>query len=346
MTTLPVDTRAPSLVPRPKRPLQAPAELVDLVGRYGGPISLALLDPAYRRFEAPGIDGAICYRLAWGCAVASGDPVCAPDDALPLALRFCEAFRSRGRPAVFVGTGEAFAHAMAEHGASAIAFGGELHVDPRLDPARGGKGRELRKKLTHAHRAGLAVTEYAPDAVPSAALEAELEHVAASWTASRHGLQIFLTTVRLFEAPAITRWFYARAGERCVGVVTLTRLDARQGYLINHVLRTPDAPDGTSELLIAHALATLGGEGCPCAVMGPMPGRELADVRNLPPWSERFARRAYTRCSKAFHLGDRTHFFRKFQPTREVPAYLVFAPGRVGVRQLAGLLRAFNLSLA
>jgi lysylphosphatidylglycerol synthetase-like protein (DUF2156 family) len=179
---------------RRSRTQEAPVEVVELVRRYGGPVSLTLFDPAYRRFEVPEIDGTISYREAWGCVVAAGEPVCAPNNALWMALRFRECVRSKGGVVVFVGTGEAFARAMAACGASAIAFGSELHLNPRLDPARGPKGRELRKKLTHAHRAGLCVGEYDRRSSASVGVEDELERVAGAWTANRHGLQVFLTT--------------------------------------------------------------------------------------------------------------------------------------------------------
>jgi phosphatidylglycerol lysyltransferase len=352
-----METSRPSSIPyvgpydrdtsrRRGRVQEVPARVAELVQRFGGPVSTAMFDPVYRRFEWPGIEGAIAYREAFGCVVVPGDPVCAPEDAVPLARRLCDAARESGRVTVFAATSESFAEAISRHGASAIAFGSEIQFDPRLDAMRGASGRELRKKISHAHRAGIVVGEYARDAFPSARVENELDRVAEAWLENRHGVQVFLTGVRLFEAPTVTRWFHARVDERYVGVLTTLRLDARDGYLFHHSLRTPDAPDGTSEALIVGALHALADEGCTFATFGPVPNRALGAMLNVSPRGEWFARRAYATCSEAFGLAARAHYDRKFQPTRESPSYLVFDPPRVGIRQHGGLLRAFNVSFA
>jgi lysylphosphatidylglycerol synthetase-like protein (DUF2156 family) len=177
-------------------------------------------------------------------------------------------------------------------------------------------------------------------------LERELDRVARSWLEGRRGPQVFLTGVRLFEAPDVTRFIHVREADRYVGVLTMVRLDQRDGYLLNHVLTTPDAPDGTSELLIAHALETLRVEGCRYATFGPAPDTELGKVMNLSPLSERVARKVFATCSQTFRLDARARYRRKFQIAREEPSYLVFDPPRIGPKQMAGILRAFNVSLA
>src|SRR5206468_1950626 len=100
------------------------------------------------------------YRTAMGSVVAIGDPVCAVDEAVTLARAFTAAARRKGLASVFAATTERFAMRMAEHGAAAIEFGRELIFDPRRDSSAGSKGRELRKKLTHARRSGLHAGEY------------------------------------------------------------------------------------------------------------------------------------------------------------------------------------------
>ena len=147
---------------------------------------------------------------------------------------------------------------------------------------------------------------------------------------------MFLARVRLFEAPAVTRFFYVRHGDRYVGVLTTVRLDNRDGYLLNHILASPDAPVGTSELLIAHAIETLGVEGCGVATFGPAPSDELGNVLNLSSFSERVARRIYRLCGEKLHLDARTRFRRKFQALSESASYLVFDPPRISRARSAG----------
>jgi lysylphosphatidylglycerol synthetase-like protein (DUF2156 family) len=319
---------------------------VQWVRTYGNAVSTALFDPACARFTTRGVDGAIAYKMGWGCAVAIGDPICSPDDHITLARAFQSAAGKRGLATVFAVTSEPFAQTMASYGAAAVGFGKELILDPERDPSKGSKGRELRKKLIYAQKAGLRAGEYDRANFANGMVERELEQLARAWLDNRRGPQIFLTGVRLFEAPDVTRYFHVRDGDRYVGLLTTLRLDSRDGYLLNHILTTPDAPDGTSELLIAHTLSTLGREGCRFATFGPAPECEIGGVMNLPAWSERIARKVFAECSEAFHLDARTRYRRKFQVAREEPSYLVFDPPRIGPKQIGGVLRAFNVSLA
>ena len=66
-------------------PLSSP---VELVRRYGGPLSHAALDPSRSIFRAPGIDGLIGFLVLKRCAVVFGDPVCAPEHKIALADAF------------------------------------------------------------------------------------------------------------------------------------------------------------------------------------------------------------------------------------------------------------------
>ena len=337
----------PRLGPALTNEVYAPApEIVELVCKHGMSASNALFDPGCSQFRVRGVDGLVPYRMAWGSVVAIGEPVCAREDSVTLARALTAAARRRGLATVYAVTSPWFANRMAEHGAAAIAFGSEVQLDPGADPTRGSKGRELRKKLNHAARAGLRAGEYDHENFASRFVEAELTRVAEEWLRNRRGPQVFLTGIRLFEAPAITRHFHVRYGDRYVGVLTAMRLETRDGYLLNQIVTTPDAPDGTSELLITHALATLGSEGCHFATFGAAPADSLGAMMNVSPWSERLARKVFDAAGEAFHLDARAHYRRKFQAANEEPAFLVFDPPRIRLRQVAALLRAFNVSLA
>lgn len=331
----------------PARESSVGREVAELVIRYGGPVASGLLDPRVQVFRAPGIDGVIGYRRSWGCAVAIGDPVCAPDDSTRLAEAFRAFCRERGWSTMYAVAGPAFAEQAVARGCAVVEFGEELILDPRRDPQAGGKGRELRKKVSHAKREGASAREYMPGEFGrNRALEKEMEDCVAEWLRGRSGPQIYMAGVKLFEAREGRRWFYATAGDRVVGVLAMLRMEARQGYLLEHLLAVPDAPTGTTELLGATGLAALGADGCGFATFGPAPAAHLGAIHNLGKASEAIARRVYDSAASVFHLDARTRYRRKFQIARTEPAYVVCDPARVGVREIVGVLRAFNVSLA
>jgi lysylphosphatidylglycerol synthetase-like protein (DUF2156 family) len=316
----------------------------ELVVRYGGPVASGLLDPRYRPFSSSEVEGVVGYQESWGCAVALGDPVCGARDLARLTARFREHCAGGGRHTLFAAGSAQLAAIVCGWGGAAVEFGETLIFDPQLDPQAGPRGRELRKKVQRARRDGARVQEHRQR--ESLSVEQALDELAERWLAARHGLQMYLSRVRLFD-PAVVgrRWFYARAGGRVVGVLTLLRLEARGGYLIEHLLAAPDAPVGTAELLVTECFALLGAEACRFATFGPAPAAQLGRVRNLGRASERFARYVFETLSRVFHLDGRSQFQRKFRVTAVEPAYLVFDPPSVGIWHALGVMRAFNVSV-
>jgi lysylphosphatidylglycerol synthetase-like protein (DUF2156 family) len=318
----------------------------ELVVQYGSAVSSALLDPACTIFRSPGIRGVIGYRVGLGCAVALGEPVCAPEDVSRLADAFRDFCKARGWHTTYAVAGPAFKEIAVAKGYAAVEFGEELILDPQRDPEAGSKGRELRKKVNHAKRDGLGVLEHDPAAGRDARLEGAMENVAKAWLEGRSGPQIFLAKVRLFADPEGKRWFYAKQGDEVVGVLTMLRLESRDGWLLDHLLATPDAPIGTTEILVTAGLAALRQEGCRFATFGAAPAAQLGVIENLSPFSETVARSVFNAAGRVFHLDARSRYRRKFQVSRTDPSFLLFDPPRLGLRETVGISRAFNVSLA
>ena len=154
-----------------------------------------------------------------------------------------------------------------------------------------------------------------------------------------------ISGIRLFSDRSGKRWFYATHGDRVIGVLQLNRLEARQGWLLNRLMVTPDSPGGTPELLVITALDILRAEGCQTVSFSFVPQDELGEVIGLSRTSTWLARSIFKIASKSLRLQSALGSFgRSFIPTEE-PAYLVFARARIGIRELLGLRRALNVSL-
>ena len=318
----------------------------ELVSRHGVSVSSALLDPSCAVFRAAGVNGVIGYRASFGCAVALGDPVCAPEDVPALAGAFRDHCRERGWRTAYAVATRAFKDHAVENGFAAVEFGQELILDPQRDAQAGSAGRELRKKVKKAKAEGLVVTEYKRAARFEPELEAAIESVSSTWLAARKGPQIFLASVRLFSDAEGKRFFYAKRDGQIVGLLTTLRLDKFDGYLLDHLMATPEAPAGTTETLVVEALAAMKREGCTYATFGAAPANELGEVVNLSAFSEKVARSIFSTMGNVFHLDARTRYRKKFQVAATEPAYLLFDPPQIGLREAVAMSKAFNVSLA
>lgn len=305
-------------------------------------VAYVLADPTCRRHVAHGIDGVIPYRCAFGCAIAVGDPLCAPADRDALALSFERACQDRDLRPLVAAASEGFTERCVARGYAAIEFGEELVLDPRRDPQAGGHGRELRKNLRRARDAGVEVHERTAG---SPELDAALAELAHRWRAARHGPQLFLAPVILF-AEVHRRCLYAECGGRVVGVLTMMPRPAREGWVFEHVMAAPDAAKGTSESLVAYALHLIAAEGARYASFGPTPCASLGRMVGLGPAARWIATRTFDASSRLFHLDARAHYQRKFQPRDSEPSYVLFGAHAFGAHAILGLLAAFHLSLA
>ncbi len=319
---------------------------IELVRHYGGPVSHAALDPSCSTFRVPGLEGLIGFRVVGGCAVALGDPICAPEQREQLADAFAAHCASNGWSILYAAATSPWQAHARERGYGSIEFADLLMADPRHDPEAGPKARHLRQNLNHIRRLGVAVREYPGETAPDAQREAEAEAACERWLASRRGPQMYLGRPRLFADRPGRRWFIAERAGEVIGVLSLLRAGGSEcRRLINLVFSTLGAPSHTSELLVVSALRALREEGVDCVGLGIGPRRELGRIEGFGGGSEFLARQLYRWAAGMMHLHGKTVFWEKYGVTRREALYLLFQPPRLGIRELVALFRTFHFSV-
>ena len=315
--------------------------IVQMVRRWGGATTDAVLDPAMTIFEYPGIEGFIGYRPTMGCAIVFGDPICPPEAREDLARAFHRFTKEKKWSVVYIAATQSYAHWAVVNVCNAIIeFGEEFIFTPPHDPRKntGTHGSLVRRKSKQAAREGTIVQEYLPH---DTAIEEGIERVKEEWLASRSGLQVHISNVYLFTDRAGKRWFYAKQGERIIAVIALNQLQAKQGWLLNHLMVVPDAPNGVSELLMATVLGTLEKENCSYCTVGVIAARDLGEIRGLSPLSASIARGGFKIASKVIQLEGLNTFWGKFEPG-SIPLYLIFSEKWIGFKQILSLKNALN----
>lgn len=318
--------------------------IVSCVRKWGGLASDAALDPHCLYFSLPEIEGMIAYRQEYGCAVVLGDPICPDTDSAKLTQAFHDFHNTQNTRVIYLAVSERFVKwAMINISGIAIEFGEELMMDPHQDPKAytGTHACLVRRKVKHALKENVIATEYREHQVE---LEEAMKQVGQAWLKKRSGPQIHISRICLFANRLGKRWFYARQGERVVGVLLMNELQAHQGWLINRLMVAPDAPGGTPELLVTTALETLASEGCHFVTFGVVPKASLGEIRGLGTFGSWMCRGIYAGAKKVFYLGGTKTFWEKFHP-QNAPSYLLFNKNTIGLRELIGLARAMNASL-
>lgn len=321
------------------------ARVTDLLARYGYNSNDVVAPYAgWEHFFSDEPEGVVVYVRRGRVLVASGDPLCAPEHLQEVLARFASFARAQRLSLCFVGaTPRCYAAARAL-GFGALKVGEEPIFDLTSYAPRGDRAKKARAARNHALRLGVTVCEYRPLEGREPGLEQEMLRVLAAWCASRPAQPLaFSLRLEPFAWMEGKRYFVAEQDGRLVGFLIGTRLAARDGVYLEDVIRLPDAPYGSTELLILTALETLARDGVREASLGVAP---LQGVEQQPTRGQRALGRVAgfvrDRVNHVYRFKSLNHFKRKFAASRYEASYLLYLPPRLTPRLLLGLAGAFT----
>jgi lysylphosphatidylglycerol synthetase-like protein (DUF2156 family) len=286
-------------------------------------------DAPWQWFEAA--DGAVPCLEHGRVALAWGDPLAA--DPTAFLAEFTRGLR--GRRICLMLIGDEVARAARGLGYVVLKIGEQPYFDfaawrlPHGDP-----GKHLRWCLNIARRAGVEVREYGAgdDAAVRDALEAWER-----WL-GRAPADSFLRASPLARVEEKRLFLAWRAG-RVDALVACSSVPAANGWLLEDVIRRPDAANGATEAAVVHALESLAADGAACAWLDLAPlrgfesqldGRARILFRTLGPLVSYFDRR--------YHFRALTTYLGKFHPTSWTPRYVALKP----ILPSPGLVRALR----
>lgn len=277
-------------------------------------------------------DAFVAYRDTGRAWVAAGEPVAAPERVSEVAAGFLDEARCNGRRGSFFGVD---AELLARAGLPATPIGEEPIWDPGDWEATLRGSRSLREQLRRARAKGLMTRVLEADEVREGApLRPALERIAARWLeARRMAPMAFLVQVEPFARPEERCFVLAERGGEAVALLVAVPVYARGGWLVEHVLRAPNAPNGTSESLVDRLMRWLDGRGSRWVSLG------LAPLSGELPSTLRLARRL----GRPFYNFEGLRAFKaRLHPARWEPRFLARAPRALAPLALLDTLTAFT----
>lgn len=233
--------------------------------------SLVSIAPGAATWSLPGIDGAIIYGEFGSVWLAAGDPLAHKDDIKLLVIGFMAAATKAKSIAAFVPATDRFAREAVKLGLTAIKIGAAPYFDLQTWQPRGNSAKHMRAGVNKALRADVSV-ELAENF--DSAFRKEIADLCLQWLKSRRAAASFgwLLSLDPFASAERKKLFVARDGNRrLVGLVAASPIPAREGWYLEDVLRAPDAPTGTADLLVTEALRHLKESGAAMATLGTAP---------------------------------------------------------------------------
>lgn len=276
-------------------------------------------------------DGLVAYTDTGRAWVAAGEPLSEMAEAIPVAERFVQAAHTQGRRACFFATEGILATSPRFR---RFPLGEQPTWDPQCWDASVRGHRSLREQLRRARAKGVEVraiqaAAFANDPTLTSKLEAVVQH----WLAARPMPPLhFLVETDPLMMIEHRQLFIAEQNDTVVGLLSLAPVPVRGGWLFEHLLRDPFAPNGTSELLVDIAMRSLANDGVRWATLGLAP---LAG--DMPRW----LKWVRTVSRPLFNFEGLATFKRKLSPQQWEPIYLVYAKEHRGITSLIDGLRAF-----
>ena len=248
-----------------------------LVKRHGhNATCFQVLETGFR-YWFDGDDACVAYVDTGRAWVAAGAPI-APLPRMPeVTARFVGAARARGRRACFFGVERRFLDA--EAGATqpamrSLLIGEQASWDPASWEETLRDTPSLREQLRRARAKGVSVRRVDPAEVrPGHAARKGMEAVEARWLLG-HAMPPmgFLVDVQPFDRAEERRFWAAERDGAIVAFLVAVPIPARSGWLIEDLLRDPEAaPSGSAELLIDAAMRGLAAEGSRHVTLGLAP---------------------------------------------------------------------------
>jgi len=282
-------------------------------------------------------DGAVAYNEFGKVWLVPGDPLASVENLAQVSDCFLKKARAEGRVVGFMPASQQFAKFGRGVGLRAIKIGSAPYFDLATWAPRGDRAKKARAGVNQARRAGVHVTEVVN---VDEQLVRETACLCKSWLTTRRSAIRFewLFTVDLFQHKEKKKYFTARDPDgKLVGFLAASPIPAREGWYLEDVLRSKDAPNGTTDLLVVEVMDLLKRGGAKLATLGttlmategvPDRGVHISRVLSRLAWP-------VARCFSVFYNFDGVRRFKsKFAPSWWESEYVlmsnnVTAPPRV-----------------
>jgi pimeloyl-ACP methyl ester carboxylesterase len=313
-------------------------ELLRLQQLYGyNAHALVAIAPGARLWSCRETQGAVSYNEFGKVWLVPGDPLASEENLVEVAGRFVGTASALGRVVGFMPATHQFAKHSNRLGLRAIKIGSAPYFDLETWAPRGDRAKKARAGVNQARRAGVRVARVVN---VDEKLIRETACLRKSWLTTRRSAIKFgwLFAVDVFQHKEMKKYFTARdTTGKLVGFLAASPIPARDGWYLEDVLRRPESPNGTTDLLVVEVLDFLKRDGAKLATLGTAPmameGSVDPDIPNSFLLSK--ATRIIAGCFSLFYNFEGVRRFKaKFAPSWWESEYLlisqnVTAPPRI-----------------
>ncbi len=306
-------------------------------------VAYQILNPGFDHWFAREGDAVTGYVKTTGRWVIAGAPVCAPE-RLPAVIEELETdARQDGCKTCYFGAAlrlyEGCAHPPRH---SAVTLGSQPVWDPASWPKVLSSRATVRAQIARARNKRVAVQEWSTHCGITVQ---QLREVLAEWLGSRamptmHFL-VEPDTLAMLEDRLI---LVAATDSRVQGYLVASPIPARNGWLVEQIIRRPKAPNGTNELLLHSAMELLQQRQASYVTLGlvPLSRHHTGSGPVNPLWLQLLFGWVRAHGKRFYNFEGLEAFKSKFAPDRWEPIYAIASEPRFSPRTLWAIAAAFS----
>jgi phosphatidylglycerol lysyltransferase len=316
----------------------------DIVLRHGwNAVAYQILNPGFQLWFSTTYDAVAGYVSAGGRWIVAGAPICSKAD-LPFVIEQLEAAAADAgcRVCYFGAAVRLYEGCRNPPRHSVVALGAQ----PVWNPA--GWQRMICQRASvraQLHRARNKGVEAAECSSTDAGEQAEMQDLLDAWIRHRPMPPMhFLVEPETLHRLQDRRVFVARRGGERVGFLVASPIPARSGWLVEQIIRHPEAPNGTNELLVHQAMVSFAAENSRYVTLGlvPLSSHRAKSGPPNPAWLSLLFAWARAHGRRFYNFAGLEAFKSKFQPDAWEPIYAIATERRFTPRTLWAIAAAFS----
>jgi len=316
-----------------------------LILEYGwNATAYQILNPGIARWFSAARDGVVGFVRHRRTLVVAGAPVCDIARLAAIAAEFVADAHSRGYKVCYFGAGNRLESAYVNDPRwSRVLLGAQPVWDPHGWSAAVAKRASLRGQFNRARNKGVRVSEWNAERTEN---DLALRRCLSEWLAARHLPPLhFLVEPETLSHRRDRRVFVAERGERAVVAFTvLSPVAARNGWLVEQIVRGLNAPNGTAELLLDSAMRAIAESGSTYATLGLSPLSQRAQLQ--PPhqalWLRLLLKWVRLHGARFYNFGGLDAYKAKFNPRSWEPIYAIAEGAKFSPTALYAIAGAFS----
>ncbi|KAF2013101.1 aspartyl-tRNA synthetase-like protein [Aaosphaeria arxii CBS 175.79] len=313
-----------------------------LIANYGDATNTSWLEPRTEIWRDENTGAAVGFVPQDGFAITVGDPLCHQSQYLKTMTAYLKYIKKeRNLKPLWLLVGSEVEEVLAtKFNWRTFSVVAEQRVDPAHNPAL--NDSDVQRKIRHAEKEGVKIIDFPLGSPPSDEIRQKIDARVEDWLKNRKGRQVHLTNIRPWQDVEHRQYHIAQTADgTIVAFVAMAQLSPDHGWQVKYSLDFPNAPGGSIEHIVTHALKVVAQDGTTTVTFGGGASAKFTPGHNVKGTRVKVLSRAYHAIATELKLTNKTEFREKLGATDD-PSYICYPPHGLGPMAIKAILNFFE----